>query len=73
MEHDLHKDVNMKLIFYIFEQLLGLKINSHRSDFFFDKENNIEDQYENMGCEVISLPFRYLGVPIHRRKLLNKE
>jgi hypothetical protein len=25
------------------------------------------------GCEVGALPFKYLGIPIHYRKLLNKE
>jgi hypothetical protein len=25
------------------------------------------------GCEIGSLPFKYLGIPIHYRKLLNKE
>jgi hypothetical protein len=32
MEHDLEKDLNMKLILCIFEQFLGLKINFYRSE-----------------------------------------
>jgi hypothetical protein len=35
MEHDTAKAVNMKLILCIFEQLLGLKINFHKSEIFF--------------------------------------
>jgi hypothetical protein len=35
MEHDIEKSVNMKLILCIFEQLSGLKINFHKSEFFF--------------------------------------
>jgi hypothetical protein len=31
MEHDLDKALNIKLVFYIFEQLSGLKINFHKS------------------------------------------
>jgi hypothetical protein len=35
LEHDLQKAVNMKLILCLFEQLSGLKINFHTSDFCF--------------------------------------
>jgi hypothetical protein len=35
MEHDVEKVVNMKLILCMFEQLSRLKINFHKSDFFF--------------------------------------
>ena len=75
MEHDLQKAINMKLILCIFEQLSGLKINFHKSEIFcFGKAKEAEDQYRSIfGCEVGSLPFKYLGIPIHYRKLLNKE
>ena len=75
MEHDIQKAVNMKLILSIFEQLSGLKINFNKSEIFcFGKAKEAEDQYRNVfGCEVGNLPFRYLGIPIHYRKLLNKE
>ena len=75
MEHDLEKAVNMKLTVCIFVQVSGLKINFHKSEnFFFAKAKEVEDQYKQMlGCEAGSLPFRYLGVPIHHRKWLNEE
>jgi hypothetical protein len=75
MEHDLEKAVNMKLIPCIFEQLSGLKINFHKSEIFcFGKAKDLESQYKQIfGCEAGSLPFRYLGIPIHYRRLLNKE
>lgn len=65
----------MKLILCIFEQLSGLKNNFHkRKIFYFGKAKDMEEQYKNIfECETVSLPFRYLGVPIHYRKLLNKE
>ena len=65
----------MKLILCIFEQLSGLKINFHKSEIFcFGKAKELEEQYKQFfGCEAGSLPFRYLGVPIHYRKLLNKD
>ena len=57
----------MKLILALFEQLLGLKINFHKSEiFFFGKAAGVQDEYCNIfGCEVVSLPFKYLGIPIH--------
>jgi hypothetical protein len=65
----------MKLILAFFEQLSDLKINFHKSDFFcFDKAKDDENNYIAIfGCEVGSLPFKYLGIPIHYRTLLNKE
>jgi hypothetical protein len=75
MEHDLQKAVNMKLILCIFEQLSGLKINFHKSEIFcFGKAKDVENQYKQiLGCEAGSLPFRYLGIPVHYRELLNRE
>jgi hypothetical protein len=38
------------------------------------KAKHEENKYGHIfGCEVGSLPFKYLGIPIHYRKLLNKE
>ena len=75
MEHDLEKAVNMKLILCVFEQLSGLKINFHKSEIYcFGKAKEQEEEYKLIfGCEAGSLPFKYLGIPIHYRKLLNKE
>jgi hypothetical protein len=75
MEHDLAKAVSVKLILAFFEQLSGLKINFHRSKIFcFGKAKEEENSYKTIfNCEVGSLPFKYLGIPIHYRTLLNKE
>jgi exonuclease III len=75
MEHDLQKAVNMKLILCLFEELSGLKINFHKSELFcFGKAKDEEHQYRQIfGCEVGVLPFRYLGIPIHYRKLRNSD
>jgi hypothetical protein len=65
----------MKLILAFFEQLSGLKINFHKSEiFYFGKAKDDENSYRAIFvCEVGSLPFKYLGIPIHYRTLLNKE
>jgi hypothetical protein len=75
MEHDLQKALNMKLILCIFEQLSGLKINFHKSELFcFGNAKESQDEYRILfGCEIGSLPFRYLGIPIHFRRLKNGE
>jgi hypothetical protein len=75
MNHDLEKELNMKLVLCIFEQLSGLKINFQKSElFFFGKAKDFEDDYINLfGCAHGSFPFRYLGIPIHFRKLKNGE
>jgi hypothetical protein len=74
MEHDLAKAINMKLILAYFEQLPGLKTNFHKSEIFcFGKAKDDENSYRTIfGCEVGSLPFKYLGILIHYRTLLNK-
>jgi hypothetical protein len=75
MEHDLAKAVNMKLILAIFEQLPDLKINFHKNKLYcFGKAKDDENDYRTtFGCEIGSLPFMYLGIHIHYRKLLNEE
>jgi hypothetical protein len=48
---------------------------NHKSEIFcFGDAKNMEADYRILfGCEIGSLPFRYLGIPIHFRKLKNGE
>ena len=75
MSHDFEKARNMKLILSTFEQLSGLKINFHKSEIFcFGKARDNEVFYSQLfGCGVGKFPFRYLGLPMHPRKLSNKD
>jgi len=75
MSHDFEKARNMKLILSTFEQLSGLKINFHKSEiFYFGKARDNEVFYSQLfGCGVGKFPFRYLGLPMHTRKLSNKD
>jgi hypothetical protein len=75
MEHDLEKARNMKLLQSAFEELSGLQINFHKSEIFcFGQAKELEPQYEQLfGCNKGSYPFRYLGIPMHFRKLNNKD
>ena len=67
MEHDLAKARNMKLVLCLFEQLTGLKINFHKNELFcFGRANEEQEAYRQLfGCELGTLPFTYLDIPIH--------
>jgi hypothetical protein len=75
MEHDMAKTRNMKLVICLFEQLFGLKINFSKSELFYfgPAKDEQEDHRQLFGCELGSLPFSYLGIPIYHRQLTNKE
>jgi hypothetical protein len=75
MSHDVQKAVNMKLIISTFEQLSELKINFYKSEIFcFGKARDHEVFYSQLfGCGLGKYPFRYLDLPMHTRKLSNKD
>jgi hypothetical protein len=65
---------NMKLLI-AFEQMFGLNINYQKGEVFcFGHAKDHELQYEQLfGCRKGSYPFRYLGIPVHFRKLYNSD
>ncbi|WVZ62477.1 hypothetical protein U9M48_012225 [Paspalum notatum var. saurae] len=75
MDHDLAQAKNMKLLLCAFEQLSGLKINFHKSKIFcFGQAKEFEFTYSHLfGCKTGTFPFRYLGIPMHYRKLRNTD
>jgi hypothetical protein len=75
MDNDQERAKNMKLLLCAFEQLLGLKINFHKSKLFFygAAKTNQNEYAQIFGCYVGSFLFRYLGIPMHHRKLMNKD
>jgi len=75
MDHDIEQAKNLKLLLSMFEQLSGLKINFHKSELFcYGEAKGLEDQYaEIFGCKIGDYPFRYLGIPMHHRKLRNSD
>jgi len=75
IDHDLEQAKNLKLLLCAFEQLSGLKINFHKSEiFYFGAAKEMKDTYTNLfGCNAGEYPFRYLGIPMHHRQLLNSE
>ena len=75
MDHDIEKATNMKMLLCAFEQLSSLKINFHKSEICcFGQAKEMEQQYLNLfGCQSGKYPFRYLGIPMHFKKLSNAD
>jgi hypothetical protein len=75
MKHDLEKAQNLKSILSAFEQLSGLKINFYKSELFYfcDAQNEVNEYADLFGCGQGQFPMRYLGIPIHYRRLTFAE
>jgi hypothetical protein len=75
MEHDIEKETKLKLILSAFEQLLGLKINFHKSELFCfgEPQGNVDQYAELFGCGQGQFPITYLGIPVHYRRPKNAE
>jgi hypothetical protein len=75
MDHDIKKARNLKLILSAFEHLSGLKINLHKSELFCfgGAQDHVADYANLFGCGQVQFPIRYLGIPIHYRRLTNAE
>src|SRR6266498_620475 len=68
-----NRQKNMKLLLCAFEQLSGLKINFHKSELFcYGADLELEYSFI-FGCDVGTLPFRYLSIPMCHRKLRNSD
>ena len=73
MENNLDQAVNMKLLLCAFEQLSGLKINFHKSELFCfgEAKNQLCIYSQIFGCGMGTFPFKYLGIPMHFRRIKN--
>jgi hypothetical protein len=75
LEHNLKYAHNLGTILCAFEQLLGLKINFHKSEIYcFGDTKNMENEYMEMfRCNTGIFRIRYLGILVHYRKLSNND
>jgi hypothetical protein len=75
MDHDIEQSKNLKLLLCVFEQLSGLKISFHKSESFcYGEAKESSEQYaELFGCGMGKYPFKYLGIPMHHKKLNNAD
>ena len=75
LENSLEYAKKLKWILSCFEHLSGLKINFHKSDLH---AINIPEQLSNefaqiFCCQMGDFPFKYLGVPLHFKKLRRED
>jgi hypothetical protein len=75
MDHNIEQATNLKLLLCVFEQLSCLKINFHKSELFcFRDAKKCQDQYTDLfGCGLGKYPFKYLGIPMHYKKISNTD
>jgi hypothetical protein len=75
LEHDTERDKNLKLLLCAFEQLSGLKINFNKSEIFcFGEAKEVQEEYSSIfGYQCGTYPFKYLGIPMHHKKLSNND
>jgi hypothetical protein len=75
MDHDIVEAKRMKAILCAFGEVSGLKINFHKSELFcFGLSSEEENKYSELfGCSLGRYPFKYLGIPMHYKKLLNAD
>jgi hypothetical protein len=75
LDHDVEGAKNLKLLLCAFEQLLGLKINFHKSEIFcFSEAKELQGKYSSIfGCQGGTYPFKYHGIPMHYKKLNNSN
>jgi hypothetical protein len=58
-------------VLMIFEQVSGMRINFHKSEVIpLNLEEDVVHEISHiLSCPVGTLPFKYLGVPLHFNKL----
>lgn len=66
---------NLKSIFIWFEHISGMRINFHKSELI---PMNVEEGQAHhlaqlFGCPIGELPIKYLGVPLHFKKLTRED
>jgi hypothetical protein len=72
LEDDLKNARNVKYILCLFEQISGLKINFHKSEFFClgEAKERAQRYSEMFTCPTAELPMKYLGMPVDEMKLV---
>jgi hypothetical protein len=66
---------NLKIILLLFEKVSGMRINLNKNEFIpinLDVDQ-VHEVAHVLNCPLGSLPFQYLGVPIHFEKLKRED
>jgi hypothetical protein len=75
MERNPEQAANMKLLLCAFKKLSGLKINFYKSELLcYGEAKEMESQYTKLfGCDIGQCPFKYLGIPMHHKRISNAD
>jgi hypothetical protein len=66
---------NLKVVISLFEHVFDMRINFHKNELIpLNVEEGVAHNIAHMlNCPMGSLPFKYLGVPIHFKKLKRED
>jgi hypothetical protein len=66
---------NLKLVLMVFDQVPGMRINFNKSESIplSLNDSQINRVAHVLNCHIGSFPFKYLGVPIHFKKLKRED
>jgi hypothetical protein len=66
---------NLRVVLSLFESIFGMRINFNKSEFIplNLREELVHEIDHSLVCCTGSLPFMYLGVPLHFEKLKRKD
>jgi hypothetical protein len=75
ISHDREIGANFKLLLYMFELMLGLKISFLKGELFVvDRDNNIAKFYSHLfNSQDGNFPMKYMGVPMTFANLKNMD
>jgi hypothetical protein len=75
LKNDLSSAINLKWLLSYFEQMSSIRINFHKCDLI---AINVEDEIaqnmsQTLSCGLGKFPMKYLGVPLHYKKLRKED
>ena len=75
LQNDLNQCMNLKWILSCFEHISGLRINFHKCDLVPINVEASDSQVfvQSLSCRLGSFPIKYLGVPLHHKKLRKED
>jgi hypothetical protein len=75
LKNNLENMVNLKWILSYFERMSGMIINFHKCDLIAItvEEEEAQTVAQSLCCGVGQFPMKYLGVPLHYKKLIKED
>jgi hypothetical protein len=75
LKNDVSSVINLKWLLSCFEQMSGMRINFHKCDLI---AINVDDESaqnvsQTLSCGLGKFPLKYLGVPLHYKKLRKED